>query len=131
MKRAVFLLFAFLLHGCAPVMYHHDASPQLRAALEAAHKSRVDGPSDVRLTDGTVLSLVYGLSYIPAVEGEAIMRAMGERPGPGLLGVVVTDSPYPALIAVLFAKGRNARGVPQVEVVGWDPLPGVGFRPRE
>jgi uncharacterized membrane-anchored protein len=130
-KQAVFLFFAFVLHGCTPVMYHHDTSPELRAAVEAAQRSRVDGPSDVRLTDGTVLSLVYGLSYIPAVEGAAIMRAMGERPGPGLLGVVVTDSPYPVLIAVLFAKGRNARGVPQVEVVGWDPLPGVGFRLKD
>ena len=111
-------------------MFHHDASPEMRAAIEAAHKSRIDGPSDVRLTDGTILSLVEGLSYVPAVEGERIMRAMGERPAPGMLGVVVTDSPHPVLIAVLYAKGRNARGVPQVEVVGWDPVPGMGFRVR-
>jgi len=130
-KRASFLILAFALQACAPVMFHHGASPELREAIEAAQKNRIDGPSDVRLTDGTVLSLVYGLSYIPALQGEAIMRAMGERPGPGLLGVVLTDSPDPVLIAVLFAKGRNARGVPQVEVVGWDPLPGVGFRPRD
>jgi uncharacterized membrane-anchored protein len=111
-------------------MFHHDASPEMRAAVEAAHRSRIDGPSDVRLTDGTILSLVVGLSFVPSNEGERMMRAMGERPGAGLLGVVVTDSPHPVLIAVLYAKGRNARGVPQVEVVGWDPVPGIGFRTR-
>jgi len=112
-------------------MYHQSASLEMRAAIDAAQKSRIDGPSDVRLTDGTILSLVEGLSFVPAVQGEAVMRAMGERPGPGLLGVVVTDSPEPVLIAVLYAKGRNARGAPVVEVVGWDPLPGItGFRLR-
>lgn len=116
--------------GCAPVMFQH-ADPEMRAAVEAAHRSRIDGPSDVLLLDGTILALVEGLSYVPAVEGERIMRAMGERPAPGLLGVVVTDAPQPVLIAVIYAKGRNARGVPEVEVVGWDPLPGVtGFRIR-
>ncbi|MGQ0650771.1 MAG: hypothetical protein ACT4P4_00665 [Betaproteobacteria bacterium] len=131
MKRAFLLVCVFALQACAPVMYHHGASPELRAAIDAAHKNRVDGPRDVRLTDGTILSLFHGLSYIPTAEGEAIMRALGERPGPGLLGVVVTDSPDPVLIAVLYARGRNARGVPQVEVVGWDPIPGVGFRLRD
>jgi uncharacterized membrane-anchored protein len=119
------------LQACSHVMYHHGVSPEMRAAIEAAHRNRIDGPSDIRLTDGTILSLVSGLSYIPAVQGEGIMRAMGERPGPGLLGVVVTDTPDPSLIAVLYARGRNARGVPQVEVVGWDPMPGVGFRTRD
>ena len=107
------------------------ADPEMQAAVEAAHRSRIDGPSDVLLLDGTILALVEGLTYVPASEGERIMRAMGERPAPGLLGVVVTDAPQPVLIALIYAKGRNARGVPQVEVVGWDPLPGVpGFRLR-
>jgi uncharacterized membrane-anchored protein len=111
-------------------MFQH-ADPEMRAAVEAAQRSRIDGPSDILLTDGTILGLVEGLSYFPAAEGERVMRAMGERPGPGLLGVVVTDSPHPVLIAVIFAKGRNARGVPQVEVIGWDPVPGVsGLRLR-
>lgn len=131
MKTFYLAVLLLALQGCAPVMYHHGASPEMQAAIEAAQRSRVDGPSDVRLTDGTVLSLVYGLSYIPAAQGEAIMRAMGDRPAPGLLGVVVTDSPQPALIAVLYAKGRTARGGPHVEVIGWDPMPGVGFRLKD
>ena len=130
MTRLFCVVLALGLQACAPIMFHHDASPEMRAAIEAAHKNRIDGPIDVRLTDGTILSLVEGLSYVPANEGERIMHAMGERPGAGLLGVVVTDSPHPVLIAVLYAKGRNARGVPQVEVVGWDPVPGIGFRLR-
>jgi uncharacterized membrane-anchored protein len=120
----LWFLAAILLGGCSQVMFSH-ANPEMRAAVEAANKTRIDGPADVRLTDGTVLALVEGLSYFGALEGERMMRAMGEHPGPGLLGVVVTDAPEPTLIAVIYAKGRNARGVPQVEIVGWEAVPGL------
>jgi uncharacterized membrane-anchored protein len=125
--RFFFALGLVVLGGCSQVMLSHS-NPEMRAAVEAANRTRIDGPADVRLTDGTILALVEGLSYFGAAEGERIMRAMGERPGPGLLGVVVTDAPEPTLIAVIYAKGRNARGMPQVEIVGWEAVPGLRFK---
>ena len=50
------------------------------------------------------------------------MRELGERPGAEVLGVVLTDEATPHMM-ILFAKSRDARGRPDVELVGWDEAP--------
>ena len=112
------------LGGCAHgELMSQRASPEMQAAVDEAQKSRVNGPRDIKLAERTFLALAEGLVYIPAAQADRLLRAMGERPGLEVLGVVVTDAPDPLLIAVIYAKGRSARGVTEVEVVGWDHAP--------
>jgi hypothetical protein len=50
------------------------------------------------------------------------MQRLGERPGAEVLGVVLTTEQIPRML-ILFDGGRDARGVPKVELVGWDEAP--------
>jgi hypothetical protein len=50
------------------------------------------------------------------------MQRMGERPGLEVLGVVLTTERIPRML-ILFDGGRDSRGVPKVELVGWDEAP--------
>ena len=125
----------FLVGGLAACTHDagmlRTASPEMQAAVDEAQKSKVNGPRDIKLAERTFLALAEGLVYIPAAQAERLLRAMGDRPGLEVLGVVVTDAPDPLLIAVIYAKGRGARGVTEVEVVGWDSAPGMmPFRSR-
>jgi len=63
------------------------------------------------------------LIFIPAAESVRLMRAMGERPGAEVLGAVLNQDPQRPLMMVIFATARDARGVPSVELVGWDEAP--------
>jgi uncharacterized membrane-anchored protein len=56
------------------------------------------------------------------VEGVKLMQRLGERPGAEVLGVVLTTEQIPRML-ILFDGGRDARGVPKVELVGWDEAP--------
>ncbi len=61
---------------------------EMEKALEAARPVVVRGPTEVPLLDQAVLHLPADYVYIPAKEARAIMAAMGNRLGDGLLGVL-------------------------------------------
>jgi uncharacterized membrane-anchored protein len=67
------------------------ARSEFGAALEAANKASVGGPTDIRLIDQAVLKLPDGMVYIPAAEAGRLLAAMGNRVGEGVLGLVVTQ----------------------------------------
>ncbi len=129
------------------------AQAELKAAIEAAQKAQVMGPSDVKLADQAVLKLPKGFVYIPPAEGQKLLTAMGNRVGDGLLGLIFPDSDAQWFVAMRFMKSgyikdddakewktdellkglkegteesnkeRRARGYPEIEVVGWIEAP--------
>src|SRR5919197_1300781 len=69
------------------------ARVELQAAVQAANKAMVPGPSDIKLVDQAVLRLPKDLIYIPTAESARLLTAMGNRTGEGLLGLVVSPAP--------------------------------------
>lgn len=84
--------------------------------------SRATGPAKIDLAPFTQLTIARTLIYLPPAEGMRLMRELGERPGAEVLGVVLTDEATPHMM-ILFARSRDARGRPDVELVGWDEAP--------
>jgi len=84
--------------------------------------NRAEGPARIRIAPYTQLDMPRNLVFLPPAEGVKLMHALGERPGHEVLGVVLTDEPTPRML-IIFAKSRDARGVPEVELVGWDEAP--------
>ena len=83
---------------------------------------RTAGPARIDLAPFTRLTIARSLIYLPPAEGLKLMRELGERPGAEVLGVVLTDEATPRMM-ILFARSRDARGRPEVELVGWDEAP--------
>jgi uncharacterized membrane-anchored protein len=99
------VLLATMLGGCA---------------LDGTY--RAEGPAKIQVAPFTRLSIARSLIYLPPDEGARLLRELGERPGAEVLGVVLTDEATPRMM-ILFAKSRDARGRPEVELVGWDEAP--------
>ncbi|HUQ76831.1 MAG TPA: hypothetical protein VM183_19085 [Burkholderiales bacterium] len=83
---------------------------------------RTAGPAEIALAQRTHLKLARDLIFLPPAEGLKLMQRLGERPGAEVLGVVLTTEQIPRML-ILFDAGRDARGVPKVELVGWDEAP--------
>ena len=129
------------------------AQAEMQAAIDAARKAQVGGPSDVKLADQAVIKLPKGFVYVPPTEGQRLLKAMGNRGGDGLLGLIFPDSDAEWFVAMRFVKSgyikdddakewkvdellsglkegteesnkeRIARGFPEIEVVGWIEAP--------
>ena len=126
-----------------------DRQAEAKAAIEAAQKVQVPGPTDVKLADQAVLKLPKGYVYVPPAEGGRLMAVMGNRVGEGLLGLVFPDSDEKWLVVMRFLKSgyikdddakdwkadellkglkegteeankeRRERGIPEIEVLDW------------
>src|SRR5258706_15335392 len=83
---------------------------------------RTAGPARIDVAPYTQLSIARKLIYLPPAEGVKLMHRLGERPGAEVLGVVLTDEETP-LMMIIFVKSRDAKGRPDVELVGWDQVP--------
>ena len=122
MRLVQCLALAALLSACAAAQRSPES--ELRDAIEAAHAARTDGPAEVRLANRMVLQVLVGLSYVPPAQGERLLRSMGQRPGKGLLGVMVANASDTTDIAALYAA-------PDLEVQGWKAAPVLSrFRVR-
>ena len=64
------------------------AEAEVAAAFEAAQKTAIHGPSEVKLAEQAAMRLPEGFIYVPPGESGRIMTAMGNRVGEGLLGLV-------------------------------------------
>ena len=129
-----------------------DPQSEIRAALEAAQKAQVAGPSDVKLIDQAVLKLPEGHVYFPAAEAGRLLQAMGNRTGDDLLGVIFPEK-FNWFIVMRHSKSgyvkdddarewnaddllaslkkgteasnqdRRARNIPEIELIGWVQSP--------
>jgi uncharacterized membrane-anchored protein len=86
---------------------------------------RTSGPATIDLAPFTQLTIARKLIYLPPAEGLKLMQELGERPGAEVLGVVLTRDELTPHMMIVFAKYRDARGRPAVELVGWDEAPGA------
>lgn len=89
----------------------------------ATADKRTAGPAEIPIAPATQLKVPKTLIFVPAGESLRLMRAMGERPGAEVLGAVLNQDPQRPLMMLIFATARDARGVPSVELVGWDDAP--------
>ena len=140
---------AFLFPCAARGQGNERAQAELKAAVEAANKAKVTGPSDIKLADQAALKVPRGFVYVPPEEGGKLLTAMGNRAGEGLLGLVFPAGDAGWFVAMRFIKSgyvkdddakdwkaddllkglkegteesnseRRARGIPEIEVVGW------------
>src|SRR5712691_9062191 len=65
-----------------------DPAAEMKAALMAAKAVAKDGPADIKLSEQAVMHLPEGYVLIPNNEATRILQAMGNRPGPDLLGMI-------------------------------------------
>src|SRR5258706_3672326 len=98
--RIVLAALVFLSPWPALGQDTEKAQAEMKAAIEAANKAKVTGPSDVKLVEQAVLKLPRGYVYIPAAEGAKLLGAMGNRVGDGLLGLVFPEGEPQWLIAM-------------------------------
>ena len=84
---------------------------------------RAEGPAEILLAPYTHLKIARTLIFLPPAEGLKLMQRLGERPGAEVLGVVLTHNEATPRMLIIFAKSRDARGMPEVELVGWDEAP--------
>ena len=98
---------ALALGGCAPQVA----------------TTRTPGPAEILLAKHTHLKLPRPLVFLPPAEAVRLMHHLGERPGAEVLGAVVTHGEDVPRMLILFAGERDARGVPKIDVVGWDEVP--------
>ena len=151
-------LRAFALACALATSWHVSAQPteaakaEFAAALDAANKASVAGPSDVKLIDQAVLKLPEGLIHIPGPQAGRLLSAMGNRVGEGLLGMVISSQANWFIVMRFNKSGyikdddasewnvddllkglkegteesnkeRRSRGIPEIEVVGWVEAP--------
>ena len=117
---------AVLLAGCAPAPpLPQDLAAELRAAVEAARRTRTEGPGEVRLAERMTLNLQAGVAFVPAAEGARLLRALGRPAREGLLGVVITQVAGGTEATALYARSERLPGIPELDIAGWEPAPGL------
>ena len=77
----------------------------------------------MNLAPFTRLKVARDLIFLPPADGMRLMQRLGERPGAEVLGIVLTHTEDPPRMLIIFARQRDARGVPKIELVGWDDVP--------
>ncbi|MBL8483645.1 MAG: DUF2167 domain-containing protein [Rhodocyclaceae bacterium] len=126
-----------------------SAETEINAAFEAARPVAQHGPAEIKLIDQAVLKLPDGQVYIPAAQAGRILRAMGNRPGDDLIGMILPTTEGDWMVVMRFEKSgyikdddardwnatelldslkhgteeankdRRERGFPELEVMGW------------
>ena len=147
------LMVLAVFSAAATAQSNAEAQAEFKAAVDAADKAKVVGPADVRLADQAVLKLPAGYYYFPSAEAGRLLVAMGNRTGEGLLGMIVPEGQGGWFVVMRFHRSgyvrdddakdwnaaellqglkegtedsnreRRARGIPEIEVVGWVEAP--------
>lgn len=82
-----------------------DPGAELAAAFAAAKPVVKEGPVDVKLIDQAVFHLPAGFVYIPKKEAMQVLKAMGNRPAPDTLGLILpTDEKDNAFVIARYVS---------------------------
>ena len=92
MKAILLALCIAIATSTALAQPNAAAQAEMQAALAAANKAAVSGPTEIKLVEQALLKLPDGLVYIPPAEAGRLLAAMGNRVGDNLLGVVVSPA---------------------------------------
>lgn len=107
------MLALILILGHAAAMAQSAPGPisaetrdnERRAAWQAAEKTATTGPASVPLLDQARLALPKGMVFIPQAEASRLSSALGNRPGPDLVGIVTTfDDADQWMVIVRYVK---------------------------
>jgi uncharacterized membrane-anchored protein len=145
------VFFCLFLNGAVSAQ-SSPVADEMQSARAAAGKAAQDGPRDITLADQAVLKLPAGYSFIPQPEAARLMTAMGNHSGEGFMGLIVGQK-LDGFVAVQYEKSgyikdddakdwnaddllknlkegteegnkdRAARGIPQMDIVGWVEKP--------
>ncbi len=78
---------------------------EIRSAYQAASQTMVRGAADIPLLDQATLKLPAGFIFVPQAEALRLLRAMGNRPGDDVLGMVFMDRhDRPGFVVVRYIK---------------------------
>src|SRR5262245_64956186 len=72
---------ALVLAAPVAAQAQSKAEAEVAAAFDAAQKTAVHGPSEVKLAEQATMRLPEGFAYVPPAESGRIMTAMGNRVG--------------------------------------------------
>ena len=152
MKRILFAV-ALLLASAAFAQAAPNPEAEVAAAFDAARATMTPGPSDIKIANQAVLHLPAGFVFVPTNEAVRLLKAMGNRPGMDVAGMIFPQEQQPGFVVVRYiasgyikdddAKDWNAdemltsfkegtaasneerrqRGFPEMEVVGWVERP--------
>jgi len=130
-----------------------SARAELATAFEAARPVAQHGPVDIALRDQATLHMPAGFTFIPAKESAAVLRAMGNRTGDNLLGMIWPAKEDTGFLVLQYIKSgyikdddakewnaddmlanlkagteeansdRKSRGIPEMEITGWVERP--------
>ena len=132
-------------HAQVPV----DPKTEADAAFKAAEAAMTKGPADIKLADQAVLKIPEGHTFIPPVEAGRLLKVMGNRPGEGLLGLVMSMGKEEWFVVARNIKAgyikdddakdwkadellgsikegteasnteRRSRGIREIDIIGW------------
>lgn len=147
------LLFSTLVFGASHAQPAKiDQEAEMNTALAAARTASTTGPADIALGSQATLKLPQGYAFIPQPQAGQLLKAMGNGDDPTRLGIIIppeSDSfVVPRYIEAGYIKDdeaadwkadellsglkegteennqeRAARGLPQMEIVGWNQKP--------
>jgi len=146
----LFSMFVFGLSHAQPAKADQEA--EMNTALAAARTASTTGPADIALGSQATLKLPQGYAFIPQPQAGQLLKAMGNGDDPTRLGIIIppeSDSfVVPRYIEAGYIKDDEAadwkaddllsglkegteennkeraeRGLPQMEIVGWNQKP--------
>lgn len=129
-----------------------DQEAEMKAAVAALQEAAQPGPVDIPLGGQATLKLPEGYAYVPQKEANRLLNAMGNGDDPTRLGLILPPEGdsfvVPRYIPAGYIKDdeaadwnaddlldsltegteetnkeRAARGLPQMEIVGWNQKP--------
>ncbi len=130
-----------------------DPRAEADAAFKAAEAAMTRGPAEVKLADQAVIKIPAGQTFIPTQEAGRLLQVMGNRPGDGLLGMVMPLGKAEWFVVARNIKAgyikdddardwkadellknikqgtdesnaeRRQRGIPEIDVIGWVQQP--------
>ena len=137
------------------------SAEQRRAETQAAYKAATQasqrGPGDVKLIDQAMLKIPAGMMFVPPAEAGRLLRAVGNRTGDSLVGLLMPAGDRDWWIVVKYVKEgfvkdgdakewkaddllaslkegteesnkeRAERGFPEIDIIGWIQPPQYDF----
>lgn len=145
-------LLSFAVTGTSAHASVPDQEAEMKAAVAALEEAAQPGPANITLGGQATLKLPEGYAYVPPKEANRVLKAMGNGDESTRLGLILPPEGdsfvVPRYIAAGYIKDeeaadwnaddllagltedneennkeRAARGLPQMEIVGWNQKP--------
>jgi uncharacterized membrane-anchored protein len=148
------LLFSTIAFGASHAQPAKiDQKAEMDTALIAARAASTSGPAEIPLGSQATLKLPEGYAFIPQPQAGQLLKAMGNGEDPTRLGIIIPGDSNSIVVPRYIEAGyikddeaadwqadelltglkqgtdennkeRAARGMPEMEIVGWNQKPG-------